>query len=98
MRAREPCACSAACPIGGRNVVYSLPLPSTTVQRVLPFRVSLVFTDAIATSASPLFSPAAMPPSASMASFLPASAPALNRDVSGRALLVAAADYLLHRF
>ena len=30
--------------MGGRNVVYSVPLSSVTVQRVLPFRVSFVFT------------------------------------------------------
>src|SRR4051794_19202307 len=38
--------------MGGRNVVYSAPESSVTVHRVLPFRVSLVSTEAMRTSAS----------------------------------------------
>src|SRR5215213_8764522 len=52
MRARDPSAFSAACPIARRKVVYSVPLSSVTAQRVFPFRVSLVLTAAMTTSAS----------------------------------------------
>jgi hypothetical protein len=52
MRAREPSACSAAFPIAGRKVVYSRPVSSFTVQRVLPLRVCVVSTEVMVTSAS----------------------------------------------
>jgi hypothetical protein len=64
-RCESPCAplhgrrCAPEIPVPARrrdrwgtDVVYSAPLSSVTVQRVLPFRVSVVLTDAITTSAS----------------------------------------------